>query len=60
MRSYSPTIVALSMRRDVAEQRVGAAIAADRHDAQIVERRQTRLRHLDLHLERDARRGSAQ
>ena len=31
-----------------------AAIAAHRHDAQIVERRHPRLRHLDLHLERDA------
>ena len=42
-------------RRHVAEQRVRAAIAAHRHDAQIVERGHPRLRHLDLHLERDAR-----
>ena len=41
--------------RDVAEQRMRRAVGADGHDAQVVERRHARLRHFDLHLERDAR-----
>ena len=41
-------------RRHVAEQRVRAAFGAHRNHAQILETGHPRLRHLDLHLERDA------
>ena len=53
-RSYSPTIVAFSMRATSPSSGVAMPLGADRHDAQILERRHPRLRHLDLHLKRDA------